>query len=97
MKMVLKVFSVYDSKVEAYLQPFYMRSKGEALRAFGEVVNSQDHLFSRHPADYTLFEIGEFDEGKGDFTMHTHKTPLGTALEHKSKPTTQLPLTAINS
>lgn len=83
--MTLKIFAVYDSKVEAYLQPFFMRSRGEALRAFGEACNDPQTGFYKHPADYTLFELGSFDEEKGQITTLTVKMALGTALEYKKQ------------
>lgn len=63
--MILHMYSVYDKAVNAYLQPFYARSKGEALRAFTEAVNDQKHTFNKHAADYTLMLVGEFDDSSG--------------------------------
>lgn len=81
--MTLKIFTAYDSKVEAYLQPFFMRSRGEALRAWTELANNPEHLFAKHPADYTLFEVGEYDDTTGKLTPLTAYINLGTALEFK--------------
>lgn len=79
--MTWKVFSVYDSKVEAYLQPFFQRSRGEALRNFIAAVNDPQTMFNKHPEDYTLFEIGEFSEEKGEIRSNEVKTSLGVAIE----------------
>lgn len=81
--MKLKIFTAYDSKVEAYLQPFFMRSTGEAIRAWTELANNSEHLFSKHPADYTLYEIGEYDDTTGHVVPHQAFKNLGTALEFK--------------
>ena len=35
--MLLKVFTMYDSGVEAYLQPFFMAANGAAIR--GEMIS----------------------------------------------------------
>lgn len=32
--MKLNVYSVFDAKVEAFLQPFFMPARGAAIRAF---------------------------------------------------------------
>lgn len=56
--MIQKIFAVYDSKVEAFMQPFFMPAKGAAIRAFTDLVNSKDHSFSKYAEDYTLFELG---------------------------------------
>lgn len=91
--MQLKIYTVYDSKVEAYLQPFYVRSKGEAIRAFTETVNDPQSLVGKHPADYTLFEIGEFDDQTAKIKSLAANISLGTAIEFLRSPdgTTMLP------
>lgn len=82
--MKLKIFTVYDSKLEAYMTPFFMQKKGEALRAWHSTVNDASTSFAKYPGDYTLFEIGEFDDETGNFTSHESKINLGTALEHRA-------------
>lgn len=79
--MDMKVFTVFDSAVGAYLQPFFMRSKGEAIRGFGELVNDKTHQFGKYPADYQLFEIGSFDQWKCEFKSHPAPLNLGNGLE----------------
>lgn len=63
--MKLKVYSVFDSKVEAFMTPFFMRADGEAVRACIQASRDASHNFSKHSADYTLFRVGEFDDGNG--------------------------------
>jgi len=79
--MTHKVFTVYDSKAEAYLQPFVMTTRGQAIRAFTDSCNDPKTSFYRWPADYTLFEIGEWDETKGQYSMLEAKKNLGLASE----------------
>jgi hypothetical protein len=79
--IMLKVFSVFDSKVGAYMNPIFLRSKGEAIRVFEATVNTVDHDFYKWSADYTLFELGEFDNLKGTFKLHTAPISIGCALE----------------
>ena len=76
-----KVFTTYDSKVGAYLQPFVMRSRGEAMRAFESICNDGKSQFCLHPDDFTLFEIGEYDELSGNIVPHEAKISLGLALD----------------
>ena len=82
--MTLKAFAIYDSKAELYLQPFFMRSRGEALRAWTDSVNDEKAPFHRYPADYTLFEIGTYDESSGKMTAITNQS-LGNAVEFKTE------------
>lgn len=90
--MKSKLFVVYDCKVGAYMTPFFMRSKGEALRAWQQIANDEQSNICKFPADFTLFEIGEFDDESGHVVMHDSKMSLGCALEFKNKPSEQLPL-----
>jgi len=79
--MKLKIFSVYDSKIEAYMQPFFMQSKGAALRAFMDTLADKSSVLAKHPEDYTLFEIGEFDDTNCTIATLPAKLSLGLAKE----------------
>lgn len=75
---MLRVYAVFDSKVEAFMTPFFVRTRGEALRAFQDSVNQENSSFRMHPADFTLFELGDWDELHGQFTLL--KTPYSLGL-----------------
>jgi hypothetical protein len=79
--MRVKVFSVYDSKAEAYLRPMFLQTKGLALRSFIEAVNDPKQDIHRYAADFTLFELGEWDDETGTMEMLPHRRNLGCALE----------------
>lgn len=79
--MILKIFSVYDCKVEAYMSPFFMQSRGQAIRAFGDTVKDTSSQFSKHPADFTLFELGTYDDSSASFDLHVTPINLGVAIE----------------
>jgi len=81
--MVKKIFAIYDEKSEAYLQPFFLDTIGQAIRAITDCLSDPNHNFSRHTADYTLFLIGEFDDN--DATITVNKTSLGSLVEIKPK------------
>lgn len=78
---MLKVFTVFDSKVGAYGNPIFLRSKGEALRVFEHTVNTPDHQFAKNPEDFTLFELGSFDEEKAKFVLNSTPISIGLAIE----------------
>lgn len=80
--MIYKMFTVYDSKVGAFLMPFFMRSTPEAIRGWIDVVNDPSTKFNKYPEDYTLFEIGEYDEVNGTVTMLPAKVSHGVAIEY---------------
>lgn len=89
--MKLKVFSVYDVKIGQYLTPFFMATTGEALRGWSDVVADPKTQFHRHPEDYTLMELAEYDMDKGTFENQTVPKPIGPALEfHPSRRTASI-------
>ena len=79
--MLMKIYSVYDSKVEAYLPPLFYKSKGEFLRAFAEAANDVKSNIGKYPADYTAFELGSWDDSSSSFDLHKTPLSLGVALE----------------
>lgn len=83
--MRVKIFSVYDSKSEAYMQPFFSPTKGSAVRSFIDSIQDHNTIFCKHPEDYTLFEIGEFDDSTGILITLTTPISLGLALEYVKK------------
>ena len=66
----MKIYTINDSKAAFYGQPFYARSNGEAIRTFEGAVRTDtpDNQLNKYPADFSLFEIGEFDEQTGKIT-----------------------------
>lgn len=88
----LKVCSVLDAKVAAYNAPFFVRSRGEALRSWQSAVNDPETMMCKYPEDYTLFEIGEFDESTGTLVPASPHVSLGCAVEFKRNAAEQLPL-----
>lgn len=78
------LFTVYDDKSEAYLQPFFLQTIGQAIRAFTDCANDPNHQFGRHPADYTLFELGSFDDSNAGFALYDTPKNIGKALEFVS-------------
>lgn len=77
--MILSLFSIYDKKVGAFSAPMMMRSKGEAIRSFTDAVGDAKSEFCRHPEDYLLNKIGEFDDNSGVVTPMLE--PVISALE----------------
>lgn len=83
--MVSKVCSIYDSGVGAYSPVLHFRAKGEATRWWTQQVNDASLPFNKSPGDFTLFEIGEFDDQTGMVKMHVAHESLGLATEYLHK------------
>lgn len=60
--MIYKVCSIYDKGIEGYMRPFFVVGLGQAMRMFEDLVKDPEHDISKHPEDYSLFEIASFDD-----------------------------------
>jgi len=56
---------------------------GEALRHFEDEVNNPQSPLYKHPEDYTLFHLGQYDETTGQFDLKDAPLSLGVALNFK--------------
>lgn len=68
--MTRLIYAVYDSKAEAFLQPFFVQARGVATRMFQTACQDAGHDFHKYAEDYTLFELGTFDEENGKFLTY---------------------------
>lgn len=75
-----KMYTIHDRKAGAFLPPFIMPVEAMALRAFGDCVNDSNHAFNRHPEDYTLFRIADFDDQTGMFELESAPVSVGNGL-----------------
>lgn len=63
-----KVYSVFDSKAALFGRPFYDQQDASAIRNFADAVNdgsNPSNMWNKHPEDFSLFLIGEFDDESG--------------------------------
>jgi hypothetical protein len=68
--MKIKMFNIYDQKAKSFLQPFFMQNNSLAVRAITDLANDPEHSFCRHAEDYTLYELGTFDDQDCSFDLH---------------------------
>lgn len=85
--MILNIYTVLDTAVEAHLQPFFARSHGEAMRMFSQAVNDTNTNLNRSPGDYTLWYVGSFDDANA-FVSGETAVRLMSGLEAKIKDVT---------
>ena len=76
-----KIFTVYNSKSESYMNPFFMHATGEAIRGFVDVANDTNSQIGKYPSDFTLFELGEYNEFTCEFNIYSTPKSLGLALD----------------
>jgi len=96
--MKQKVYTIYDSKLEIYNSPFLALNKGHAIRLITKMVQREDHDFCVHAKDFTMFEIGEYDDSSGRFDLYSAHVPVTGLWELKEEDTQlDLPLKGANS
>lgn len=69
--MKLFIFCVRDRATDAYGNPMFLVSAGQAVRSFTDEINrpSDDNMLYKHPDDFDLFHLGEFDTQTAVFAL----------------------------
>lgn len=83
--MITGMFSVLDTKTNAYMQPFFAVTAGAAIRSFSDAISDQTTMLHKHPEDFHLFHIGAFDDETGSITP-MDPVALGNAAQYKEVP-----------
>lgn len=78
----MEVFSVFDTKAESYLQPFFAANRALALRSFSDAANNASSQFAKHASDFVLFRIGTWDDQTATFESCAPEN-LGNAAQYK--------------
>jgi len=76
-----KIFVIHDVKANCYMEPWFLQQQAIAQRAFSDCVNDPDHNFGRHPEDYTLFNIGEYNDQNAKIEWIPPQS-LGNGIEY---------------
>jgi len=72
--MRMKICCIHDSKAELYTQPLFFQALGQAVRSFSDACNDDKSDYAKHPEDYSLWHIGEYDDLTG--TLHPLPVPV---------------------
>lgn len=76
--MKTKIYTLRDEVAQFYLPTFPMKTEGEAIRAMLTTAKNPETQFHSSPADFTLYEIGTFDDNSGQYEMYQDKKRLGS-------------------
>jgi len=85
--MRYKVLSIRDRAIDSYGYPFFSASVGGAVRSFSDEVNrpGENNQLRKHPEDFDLFLLGEFDDQTGEFdTTRPAQVAVGKDLVIKA-------------
>jgi len=63
--MLLKMFSIRDTKGEMFNPPYFAKTHGEAERNFRTLTNDEKSSVNKYPEDFDLYYIGDFDDITG--------------------------------
>ena len=86
--MKVMLFSVLDIKSQTFLPPIGFNHKGLALRWFEDLSRDEKSFIHKHPEDYRLFQVGDYDDQSGYLTSLGLPDFLISAIDFfpKSKP-----------
>jgi hypothetical protein len=71
--MHLFVVCVKDRAAEVFNRPFFVPHRNVAIRDFTDEVNrsAADNQLNKHPDDFDLYLLGEFNDNSGEFSIST--------------------------
>lgn len=81
--MLLYVMAAFDKKAAAFMQPFYASRPEVGLRSFQEAANIEDHQVCKHPEDFSLFQLGTWDDNTGLFQLYPTPKHVAEAINLK--------------
>jgi len=93
---ISRIISVRDGKAGIYMKPQINLHLGAVMREWEVVVNEPNSIFGKFPEDFTLFELGTFDDETGHIEHHTPPIQLSTAREVQKSHPSQATLRATN-
>ena len=66
--MKKSVYAIRDNKLGTFQIPVLIENDAVAVRQFGDlIIHGGDNVMSLHPADFSLYRLGEFDCKSGKF------------------------------
>lgn len=67
--MIKPMYCIYDSVSQVYDRPFPAFNDEDAKRSVAQIVNDSNHPIGRNPEHFSLWNVGEWDDNKGDFLV----------------------------
>jgi hypothetical protein len=72
------IVSVKDGAADVFSRPFFVPHRNVAVRDFTDEVNrpGSDNPLNKHPDDFDLYLLGQFDDSTGAFIREGSPTVL---------------------
>lgn len=77
----LKMYAILDAAAKAFGPPMVFTTNGLAIREFQSIAENSANHIKKHPSDFSLWEIGEFDSDDAAVSGNKGLKPLATATE----------------
>lgn len=74
---MLRIFAIYDEKAQCSQQPFSVPTIGQAERAFQDACKDESTDLGKHPEDYTLYLVADYDPEKMEVTPNRQQIVKG--------------------
>lgn len=81
--MQMHIFAIRDRALGAYMQPWVAQTPGLATRMFQDELGNKEGQMFRHPDDYDLYHIGEFNQDTGVLVPKTSAQLLASGKNLK--------------
>lgn len=62
--MIVKCYAVLDAKIKDFHLAIFDIEHDGAIRQFSDAVNDKNTRWGKHPEDYSLWYVGQFDSRK---------------------------------
>lgn len=66
MRAKRSVYAIHDAKAKDYGTPVFSENDATAFRSFGDWLKDPAQYIGKHPEDFDLFCLGEYDSSTGD-------------------------------
>jgi hypothetical protein len=76
-----KMYTIYDIKAQIHNNPMVQNNNAEAMRTFGQLAVDPQVAISKHPEDYQLCCVGEYDEYTGKMNGYEQIEILALAID----------------
>lgn len=63
--MILNAYSILDTQTGIWSQPWFLVHDAVAYRSVMDIASDANTTLARHPNDYVLYGIGDFDDSIG--------------------------------
>jgi len=81
---LMKLFVLKDDKSTSYGAIITSPTTGMFLRDIQEGLQEGRAVWAKHPQDFSIFEVGEYDPTQGNVYMHESKKCLGLVQDFKT-------------